>query len=122
VAGDEERTIAGAVGFKGRPCAVGGEAVELDDEVLVGPEAVDLFAVDSCVDVRPGESVDVEEGEEAQFELVLGDVAADVTALEESLDGGGPRAARVPRDEVGEGGGASEAADLRWSPGCGAPP
>ncbi len=46
VAGDEERAIAGAVGFEGRPCAVGGEAVELDDEVLVGPEAVDLFAVD----------------------------------------------------------------------------
>jgi hypothetical protein len=43
---------------------VGGEAVELGDQALLGPEAVDLLAVDPSVDVRPGESVGVEKGED----------------------------------------------------------
>jgi hypothetical protein len=92
---------------------VGGEAVELGDQALLGQEAVDLLAVDPSVDVRPGESVGVEKGEEPELELALGDAAADVAGGEQPLDGGRPRAGRVPRDEVGEGGRAAEALDLR---------
>jgi hypothetical protein len=68
--------------------------------------------VDGGVDARAGQAMCVEEGEEAELELVLRDVAADVAGRDERAEGGGPLAGRVPRDEVGEGGGAREPLDL----------
>jgi len=62
VAREEERAVAGAVLFEGAARAVGREAVELGDELLLRPDAVDLLARDLVVDVRPWQAVGVEEG------------------------------------------------------------
>ena len=117
VPGDEERAVAVPVLLERRARPVGGESVELGDEPVVGPEAVDLLRVrmevDRGVDPRAREAVCVEEGEEAELELVFRDVATDVAASQEGAEGGGPLARRVARDQGIEGGGTAEAADLR---------
>ena len=68
VVGGDQATVALAVVAKGAAGAVGGEAVELDDDALGGPDAVDFVApvaeVDLEVQAWTGEAVVVEEGEE----------------------------------------------------------
>ena len=52
VAGERELDVAAAVGLEGGRGEVGGGAVGLDDQALLGPKEVDLVARDSAVDDR----------------------------------------------------------------------
>jgi hypothetical protein len=80
VAGGFDAAGAGAVGLEGGAGAVGFPGVELDDQALGGPEAVDLVAVsldfEPGIEVGAGQAMDIEEGEEllleAFFDLARG--------------------------------------------------
>jgi len=69
---------------------------------------------DSRVRARAREAVGVEEGAKRDLEVGAGDGAADLGGIaEDPAQVRGPRRFRVARDQGGEGGGASEAVDLR---------
>jgi hypothetical protein len=78
---------------------VGAGAVELDDQLVVGPDAVAGEALDDVVPARARDGVGVEEGEEEAFEMV----PADVAGGGEPSEGGGPSSSRVAGDESIEG-------------------
>ena len=100
VPGHGEHPIAGAVAFERGPRGVTGVAVELDDDALLAPQAVDLDALDENVDLRPGQATGIEEGEEAVFELAPGDRLADPAFFEDGPDRGCAPLPAVAVDEV----------------------
>lgn len=79
VARGDETAVAVAVVAEGAAGAVGGEAVELDDDALGRPEAVDLVVflaeVDRGVEARAREVEVVQEGEEDVLEGTAGAAA-----------------------------------------------
>ena len=68
----EEIGVADQVALAGLPVRVVAAAVELDDEVGSGPEAVDLVAGDQDVDLGQGQALLVEEELEVAFDALLG--------------------------------------------------
>jgi len=88
-----------AVALEGVRGRVAGVAVELDDQPLLRPDAVDLVALDALV--RPGQWKTSVEQEclEAFLELAADDVEAEPGFLQESLDG---RDAGSPGVALGE--------------------
>src|SRR3954447_13433643 len=112
--GDLQGAVLGPVALERRPRAVGGEAVALDDDAVLGPGGVELAVVAAAVDVRSRKAVGVQEGEEAALEEAGWDCrAVPSVVLEHASDRFGAGALRVSRDEGIEGGRAHEAADLR---------
>jgi len=104
VAGGDGPAVPGAVVLERGSGVVGRAAIELEDEVRVGPVAVGLDPAavaepDLAVRVRSWQRVGVEEGEEPVLELLLRDVASDGAGCEQALDDGRSRASRVARDE-----------------------
>jgi hypothetical protein len=122
VAGGLEGAVAGAIVLEGVAGAVCGEAVELGDEAVRRPEAVDgprsVGELDRGVDLRSREIVLVEEREKTELELVAGDRLADAAASQERSDRGRPGTIRGARDEGAEGRRAREPPDLRLGSGA----
>ncbi len=110
--GHGEHPIAGAVALERGPCGMAGVAVELDDDALLAPQAVDLDALDENVDLRPWQATSIEEGEEAVLELATGDSRADPPFFEEGPDRGCAPLPAVAVDEVIEGERVGEAEEL----------
>jgi hypothetical protein len=85
---------------------VGGPAVELDDQALVGPEAVGLKALgadgDPGVEVGAGETVAVEEGDEPFLEGAAGAAGGFLEARERGPDCAAAAMARVSLQQVQE--------------------
>jgi hypothetical protein len=106
-AGGLEAPVAGAVFLERLAGAVAGVAVELDDEVVVGPRAVGFdgvaVEVDGRVDAGAWELGFVEDLEEAGFEVAAGEGVADRFRFEEfrivrTPRCPGCRATRAPRE------------------------
>src|SRR3954447_26587562 len=74
-------------------------AVELDDQALLRPHAVDLDAFDAGVAERPGKSSGEEERLEVLFELAPDDVEAALCFLEDSSEDGDARLAGIALDQ-----------------------
>jgi hypothetical protein len=55
-AGDDERSVPGAVLLERLAGAVGGPAVHFDDEPLLGPDGIELAVVGEAVDAGPWQS------------------------------------------------------------------
>jgi hypothetical protein len=97
-----EAAVAGAVGLEGVGGVVDLAAVELDDEAVRGPRAVDFQLVDA--DVRLGHrktGID-EEGLEALFELASDDPEALLHLFKEGSDVGDAGLARIALDEIAQ--------------------
>ena len=75
-AGDLRDGVAAAVGLEGQGGEVGGGAVGLGDEAVVGPEEVDLEPRCRGVHARPRQAELRDEGEEADLQLAAGRVGA----------------------------------------------
>jgi hypothetical protein len=99
---------------------VGGEAVALDDEPLLGPGGVELALVARAVDRRRSrQTVCIEEREKAALEDARRDgLAVLVVVVEDACDGSRPSPSGVPREQGIERGRAREAADLRLVERC----
>jgi hypothetical protein len=80
-----EAPVAGSVLLEGGCRVVESSTVELDDEALVRPSAVDLVALDADVGFRVRKTGIEEEGLEALFELAADDRQAALCFLEDSL-------------------------------------
>jgi len=96
-----EAAVASAVALEGLTGSVGLEAVELGDQVVLGPGEVDFEGLDDGVDARSWEGVVLEEGEEAPLELEVrvGNVNC---SIEERPEPGGALAAGVAVEELGD--------------------
>jgi|SRR6185436_19636979 hypothetical protein len=77
------------------------------------PRLLAAYELDAVVRSRPREAVGVEEGEERDLEVGAGHGAAEAAVLKDRPEGGDPSSSGMPREQGGEGGGASEAPDLR---------
>jgi len=86
------------------------EAVELDDQVGLGPVEVDFVALDSSARFGPREPVSLDQCEEPVLERALGQLERPFGYLEEP----GAAAARVPVDCGNDGGHVQEAQVLRF--------
>ena len=93
---------------------MGRAAVELDDEALGSPEAVDLVPLgagfEPDVRLRARQVVLVDEGDEGVLEHVLG--YSQVAFRERGSDGARARSPWIAGEEVAEGEGVPEAVDL----------
>jgi hypothetical protein len=83
VALDLEGAVSGAVVLERAGGRVGLAAVELDHEPLIASQRVDGVGADGVVRLRPREAVGVEQGEEADLELALGDRGSEVLAVDD---------------------------------------
>jgi len=81
---------------------VGLEAVELDDQALVGPSEVGRDRVVALVDERPWQFAGIDEGEKAAFEVVRRGGRDDPVVLNEPFEVGRAGAPWIAVDELGE--------------------
>jgi hypothetical protein len=118
IPGNLEIAVAQAIPGEGRAGSVSLEAVELDREADVGPEAVDLVAAIANLDmgIEPGawQAEAIEEGDESLLELTAGDATWKIAMTTQALsDGTRSTSARISSEEVGEREGVIEAPHLR---------
>jgi hypothetical protein len=72
LAGARQDAVAAAIALEASPRAVGGKAVELDDQARLGPVEVGAVARDPLSDARPRQAVTLHQGEEAVLQGALG--------------------------------------------------
>jgi hypothetical protein len=87
------------VGLKRAAALVEFVAVELRDQVVLGPEAVDQAPVDEDVGLRLGEAMVADEFKEAAFELRLSPGRLIVEVVSRCSKGGSARATSAARQE-----------------------
>src|SRR3954452_13089852 len=84
--------------------AVGGEAVALDDEALLGPAGVELAVIALAIDPRSRETMGIEDREEQALEVASRPRLAVLSVVgQDSSDRVGPSSSRIPREEGIEG-------------------
>jgi hypothetical protein len=99
-AGDLKRPVSRSIALERLARAVGGEAVAFDDELVLGPDGIELAVGGVAVDLRPRQSVGVDEGDQRGLEVASGArLAVLAVVLEDAPDRLRPAASRVAREE-----------------------